>query len=716
MPDRITDIIMTAAAKTILFAVAVMFVCVPTGCDRKFEKTGALYSCDECTVYPDSFVSASLTLVAKGDSMSVSDSGGRRYERISRNYGDRVVMEGDDGLIVYLFNRDGAALEEGYDRFTAYNIYVSDGLMNADSAAMMVDSRIAGGEIVEFAPGAYRWPVAMSDATWGVAAATVSMMTGDDDLRQSRALALKRLIDCDVDYVYDSSEGLFTGIPAEMDFRQLPDWTDAADASVMMTLEGNVSRLAAMRYVNEVLPGSYDGKFVNELSENISKRFWIPNLGMLSQTLYQRPFPVAVTAADNLVQAFAVATGCVGEAMAQKIVSDTPMCGMGVPVTYPAQGLEADGSRRALTAAMWAIASARVKNGDAWALSYGSLVAQSVHGGYALRMLQGVTLRTVFGLSPEAEGLRIEPYVHDMLGDYHRVSGLKYRDAELTVTVRGRGDVISTFMIDGEVVAEAVVPEDMTGKHEVEVVMAGSASGAGEINMSSFGTMPHAPEVTVESSRRLEVRSAETGHFIVYLNGAINEIIGRNHYEIYNAAPVTAVSFEADVSNILTGYASKNYLYIPAADSVSIACNAVASTGGRVLAKKDLAARHVESTRYKNARMRFEYEPPAAGDYYIRLRYLDGLGVVNKNRQYALRLLKVNGERVGIMVLPQRGPEMWSPAEDWAAMCGTTEPISVALKSGRNEILIEYFTPNGVAGFDHDSNTVIPVALELIKR
>lgn len=78
--------------------------------------------------------------------------------------------------------------------------------------------------------------------------------------------------------------------------------------------------------------------------------------------------------------------------------------------------------------------------------------------------------------------------------------------------------------------------------------------------------------------------------------------------------------------------------------------------------------------------------------------------------------MKVNGEQAGVMVLSQRGPEMWSPAEDWASMCGTTEPIAVELARGRNEIAVEYFTPNGVAGFDHDGNTAIPVALELIKR
>lgn len=90
--------------------------------------------------------------------------------------------------------------------------------------------------------------------------------------------------------------------------------------------------------------------------------------------------------------------------------------------------------------------------------------------------------------------------------------------------------------------------------------------------------------------------------------------------------------------------------------------------------------------------------------------------MVNKNRQYALRILNVNGDMAGIMVLPQRGPEKWSVAEDWASMHGRTEPIAVELDRGRNVISIDYFAPEGIAGFDHDSNTVIPVALELIRK
>lgn len=712
----VTDKIGTAAARSMLFAAAVAIMPVLWSCGGRTDTEGALFVCDEYTVYPDSFVSASLTLAVRGDTVVKMSGDDVSIEIGAGHDAGGLLMEGSDGLISTLFN-SVPPMEAGvYDRFTPYEIYIADGLTDVETASATVDSRIAGGEVVEIASGQYRWPVAMSDAGWGMAAATVSLMTDDAGSARLRATALKRLIDCDLKYVFDRDAGLFAGVPSGMDMCQLPEWSNAADAAVMMTLEGNVARVAGMRYVNDVLPGSYSEDFIDDVAGNIRKRLWIPNLGMLSQTLYQRPYAVAVTAADNLAQGLAVATGCAGDAMSRRIVSNTPMNENGVQLTYPDQGLSHDGRREALTASMWAIASARAGNSEAWALSYGNLVALSVSDGYAARLLQGVTLRTVFGIEPCVDGLRVRPFVHEALGDYRKISGLRYRNSELTVTVRGRGDVVSTFSIDGEVTAEAKVPADIKGKHDIEVVLSGSGNASGGVNTAQSGAMPQAPEVKTEGARTFTVSSQESGQFIVYLNGAVSELIERNHYELYNAAPVTSVSFETDVSNEYTGYASKNYMYIPEKDSVSILCSRVAPTGGRVLAKKELSSKYVESTRYKNARISFEYGSPTGGSYYIRLRYLDGLGVVNKNRQYALRILNVNGDMAGIMVLPQRGPEKWSVAEDWASMHGRTEPIAVELDRGRNVISIDYFAPEGIAGFDHDSNTVIPVALELIRK
>lgn len=726
MERRGTYIKATAAAKVMAIAAAVALIFMSWGCERERGKEGALSTCEAYTVYPDSFVSTAMVFAAHGDTMTIRTGAGEIPARVKGSNSSGMAMEGSDGLIAYLFNCETRKLRGSYDGLTAYEIYVSEALLDVQHASEIVDRRIVGGELAENSVEGYRWPVAMSDATWGIAAAAVSAMEGDGEKRERRARILKRLVDRDISYVYDRREGLFCGVPAEMGSRELPSRANAGDMAVMMTLAGNVDRYAAMRCVDEVMPGSYNAEEVAALAGRIRNRFWMPDKGMLSQALYQRPYPLAVQATDNIAQAMAIVTGVASGEMARRIVAKTPMAEGRVPVSYPNQGMEGDSRRVALTSAMWAIASAEVGNGDAWAHSYGSLVARGVADNYALRLLQGVTLRTIFGVKPESEGLRFAPYVHDKLGDYHRVSGLRYRNCELAVTVRGRGSEVSTFTIDGRVKEQAMVPADMSGAHEVEIVLAGGEAAdekgtsakaktkiaESTINISEIPQMAPTTQVMEERGGGYVINRGDGGRYRVYVNGAVEGVTEQGTYEPKAERGVTAYSFEP-VGKI--GYASRVMLRIAARDSMSIACKEVATTGGRVLAKKDLAAKYVESTRYKNSRLTFEYESEGGGEYYVRLRYLDGLGIVNRNRQYALRLLRVNGEQAGLMVLPQRGPEMWRADEDWATMRGTTEPIVVRLNGGRNEIVVEYYAPEMMPDFDHDGNTVIPVALELIK-
>lgn len=687
----------TAATTLSAMVVAVVLVFVTTCCSGNHEKIGALYSTEDFTVYPDSFVANDLLIAQRVDTLVVHDESKTWNASRLKERSSGAKIEGSDGLLVYLFNRETQPIEGKYDALTAYEIYIAEGLLNVAGAIDVVDSRIVGGEIAEIERGDYRWPVATADAMWGLAASTVSSMGDGGKGENARVKALERLVKKDLETVFDREAGLFCGVAQEMQSSQLPNWADAGDVSAMMTLSGNVTRLAAMQYVNRVLPESFDDATVGKLRDKISKRYWLPEEGVLSQTLYQKPYSEAVAATDNLAQATAVATASVEDIIAQRVVENTPMSEEGVPTTWPKMGIAGE-RRELLTTAMWAIASARVKNYAAWELSYGSLAGKSVYNEYALRLLQGVTLRTIIGLNPEADGLRFQPMVYDELGDYHRVRGLRYRDSELSVTIRGKGDVISSFTIDGELMAEAVVPKNLEGVHDVEIVLSGCSNVPNGVTL--LGTEDE-PEET---------------KWRIHINGTIEGEIDEDKYEPNAVRKLTAVGIERVGGVNETRYASKYQLYIPKNDSVAIACTTVASTGGRVLAKKDLAAKHVESTRYKNSKIEFEYVPEESGEYYIRLRYLDGLGIVNKNRQYALRLLRVNGESQGVMVLPQRGPEKWTPMEDWSEMTGTTAPKLVELKAGVNKIAVEYFAPEGVADFDHDGNIVIPVALELIKR
>ncbi|MBR6746984.1 MAG: hypothetical protein IKL83_06370, partial [Muribaculaceae bacterium] len=488
MNKGLRNIITTVATTFIAMVVAVVFVIIPSGCSRKDEKIGALYLAESYTVYPDSFVSSNLLISQRKDTLVVEDRGNDWNATLLKEQRDGgITMEGDDGLLVYLFNRATKPLTDEYDYLTPYEIYIGEGILDISGSTNIVDERIASGEIAEMVHGSYQWPVSMSDACWGMAAAVVSSMSNSGVGEKTRAIALKNLVDRDLSTVFERESGLFCGITTEMQSKQLPPWADAGDAFEMMTLGGNVARLQAMQYINKVLPGSYDKTQIEKLKGNIAKRYWLPDKGMLSQTLYQKPYPEAVVATDNLAQSVAIVTHSVDELMSQRIIQNTPMRESGVSATWPDFGIN-ERRRDLVTKSMWAIAAAEVKNYAAWALNYGSLVGQSVKDEYALRLMQGVTLRTIIGLKPEADGLRIKPFIHESLGDYHKVDGLKYRNSNLSIKISGTGDVISTFTIDGKVMPEAIIPKEIAGEHEIEIVLSGCSHVPNEVTMEQEST------------------------------------------------------------------------------------------------------------------------------------------------------------------------------------------------------------------------------------
>ncbi|MFE7504501.1 hypothetical protein [Promicromonospora sp. NPDC057488] len=84
----------------------------------------------------------------------------------------------------------------------------------------------------------------------------------------------------------------------------------------------------------------------------------------------------------------------------------------------------------------------------------------------------------VFGLRPEPAGLGLAPTLPAGWGDA-ALSGLRYRDAELTVRLSGAGDRVTAFALDGVAGDPAAVrvPADLTGAHTLDLVLGGGAEG-----------------------------------------------------------------------------------------------------------------------------------------------------------------------------------------------------------------------------------------------
>jgi beta-glucosidase len=88
--------------------------------------------------------------------------------------------------------------------------------------------------------------------------------------------------------------------------------------------------------------------------------------------------------------------------------------------------------------------------------------------GYLRMVYQGL-----FGMRFEDAGLRLQPLVPASLGVRSiTLLGLKYRHAELNLTVTGVGNRILRCSLDGVLQTTALVPSTLTGKHDVEITLA----------------------------------------------------------------------------------------------------------------------------------------------------------------------------------------------------------------------------------------------------
>lgn len=92
--------------------------------------------------------------------------------------------------------------------------------------------------------------------------------------------------------------------------------------------------------------------------------------------------------------------------------------------------------------------------------------------GYLRMVYQGL-----FGMRFEEDSLRFQPSVPASLGLRSiALHGLNYRQSELSITVRGTGSKIVRCRLDGVLQQTPTVPANLTGKHDVEIVLAGPLS------------------------------------------------------------------------------------------------------------------------------------------------------------------------------------------------------------------------------------------------
>ncbi len=125
-------------------------------------------------------------------------------------------------------------------------------------------------------------------------------------------------------------------------------------------------------------------------------------------------------------------------------------------------------------------------NGDITTELNSSNMLWSLSGNLAL------TMKMLFGITPETDGLSFKPFIPKELDDRRSLKGLRYRDMTLDITIEGYGNRISKFFLNGKSHVP-FIPADLKGQQEVKIVMDNNTPQPIKVNETANVKAPLTP-------------------------------------------------------------------------------------------------------------------------------------------------------------------------------------------------------------------------------
>ena len=116
---------------------------------------------------------------------------------------------------------------------------------------------------------------------------------------------------------------------------------------------------------------------------------------------------------------------------------------------------------------------------------------------------------------------------------------------------------------------------------------------------------------------------------------------------------------------------------------------------------------YIELSKKANTSVQSNIKVAEPGKYLVQARYSNGSGPDNTDNKCAIRTLWINGQKAGVMVMPQRGKDEWS---NW----GYTNLIEVELKKGKNQLQLSFEDYNN--NMNGEVNTALLDEFRLIPK
>ena len=610
-----------------------------------------------------------------------------------------------------------------WTRDVSYSIILSMAYMQPEASKISLMKKVnANGRIIQDTGSGGAWPVSSDRMIWAVAAYEVYKVTGDKEWLKFIYPVIRDSFEDDFKVVYNAESGLVRGETSFIDWREqsYPKWMQTADIYNSEAMNTSVVHAEGLRILSKIadeLGKKKEAKRYAEaaksLTDAINRVFWMDDKGYYAMYTYGRENMILNPRAETLGESLAILFNVASPERAKIISQSNPTTPYGVAIFYPQISDMPSYHNNALwpfVASYWTLACAKAGNEQATLQGFGSVfrpaalfatnkenfnldngdIATELNSSNMLWSLSGniaLTCRILFGINYEDNGLSFSPFVPKVMADNRTLSNFTYRDAKLNIIVKGHGQHIKSFMLNGKE-CKPFIPADIKGVNEIVIEMDCEEIPAQAVNNQPNLKAPLTPISWIEEGRLCWNPIEYIGHYEVILNGKRVAKTRQTSYALTEQGEwqVIGVS-EAGVESFASEPRSNADRFVVEMPGEKTSMKSAEISYQPLTPIAGYNVNGFVETDHSTAAISVTVDVPADGEYAFSLRYANGNGPVNTENKCAIRTLTVDGNKIGTVVMPHRGVANW---DDW----GMTNEVKTELKAGKHTLCIEYRPEN----------------------
>ncbi|MDE6379097.1 MAG: hypothetical protein K2L11_01385, partial [Muribaculaceae bacterium] len=585
-----------------------------------------------------------------------------------------------------------------WTRDVSYSILLSMAYMQPEASMISLMKKVDPlGRVIQDTGSGGAWPVSTDREIWCVAAWEVYKVTGDRKWLEYIYPIMKRSLKTDREAFYNTETGLVKGETSFIDWREQshPRWMQCADIYNTETLSTSVVHAQAWKVLGEaaeILGHKKEAAEAFAESEKIAKaineHLWMDDKGYYAMYLYGRDNLITNPRAETLGESLAVMWDVAPADRAKTITESNPTTPFGATIFYPSIADIPSYHNKSLwpwVGAWWGLANAKAGNEEGVMEAIGSVfrpaalfatnkenfniengdIATELNSSNMLWCLSGniaLTHKVLFGIDFQKDGLAFHPFVPKVLAGTRTLENFKYRDADLNITVSGYGNEIKSFKVNGKEQHPFIAANKAKGKMNIEIVMADNQIPAMKVNRQAQKNAPLTPIAWLEDDILTWNPIEYIGEYIVIKDG---KEVARTHATTFDASVPGEYQVIGVAGDGTEGFASEPR-----------------STRRQQMVEVDAKGKDIDKTTTLTVPVTIT-EP---GEYFISVKYANGNGPVNTENKCAIRTLTIDGQKEGLVVMPQRGINNWDDL-------GWSNSVPVKLSAGEHTLTLT-FTPD----------------------